>query len=169
MITPFIGQISLVAFDFAPPGWALCNGQVLAIQQNRDLFEVIRNIYGGNGTTNFALPDFRSRAAVHSSPDYPLGAGGGAEAVTLDKTELPPHTHIPRGFSMPGMTTMPANNVWATSNSNDLQYAQMDAVDALMADAALSPAGGGQPHDNMPPMTVLNFVIALQGVQPSRY
>jgi microcystin-dependent protein len=168
MIDPYIGQIGLVAFNFAPPGWALCNGQMLSIQQNQHLFEVIGNVYGGDGVTQFALPDLRSRAAVHSGTDNPLGSTGGAESVTLDKSELAQHTHTPRGFSTPGVDTKPANNLWAASNLNDLQYAKAEAADALMADGAVDLAGGGQAHDNMPPVTVLNFVIALQGIFPRR-
>jgi len=168
MSDPYIGQISVVAFNFAPKGWALCNGQLLAISTNQALFSILGTTYGGNGTTTFGLPDLRGRAAMHWNGTYPLGAMGGNENVTLNSTQIPLHTHLPRAVSATGTVSPPATAIWAGSEKNDLQYDAAGAANVFMAPTALGPGGSGHPHENMPPVTVLNFVIAVQGLFPSR-
>lgn len=164
---PFIGQISVVGFNFAPKGWALCNGQTLAIQTNQALFSILGTTYGGNGVTTFQLPNMQCRAAAHTSGPLPLGALTGTENVTLSQLEIPLHTHIVNGVKEAGGIASPSGNIWAGSAGNDLQYAT-GTPDVFMAPAASGPGGQGQPHTNMPPVTVLNFVIALVGIFPSR-
>ncbi len=164
---PFIGQISVVAFNYAPRGWAQCNGQLLAIAQNQALYSLLGNTYGGDGRVNFALPDLRGRAAMHAG-DTPLGANGGVETVQLNQAQIPAHTHIPQAISAAGTLAPPNNNVWAASSGGDSQYTPAAAsADVTMAPTASGPGGSNQPHDNMPPMQVLNFIIALQGIYPS--
>ncbi|APV51539.1 phage tail protein [Betaproteobacteria bacterium GR16-43] len=167
MSEPFIGQISVVGFNFAPKGWALCNGQLLSIAQNQALFSILGTTYGGNGVQNFALPDLRSRAAMHWNGNYPLGAMVGTENETLQVTQIPLHTHTVNAVKEAGTLPSPAANIWAGSTGNDLQYG-VTAPDVFMAPTAIGPGGGGQPHNNMPPVNVLNFIIALVGIFPSR-
>ena len=164
---PFLGQISVVAFDYPPKGWALCNGQIMAISQNQALFSLLGTTYGGNGIQTFALPDLRGRAATLSSGVNPLGATGGVETVTLLMSQIPTHTHQAQAVNVDGDLAPPLNAIWAKSTGGDNQYATA-GTDVLMAPGALPGGGGGQPHDNMPPMLVLNFIIALQGIYPSR-
>jgi microcystin-dependent protein len=167
MSEPYIGQISIVGFGFAPRGWALCNGQLLSIAQNQALFSILGTTYGGNGVTTFALPNLQCRAAMHAGNVNPLGAAGGAENVTLNSSQIPLHTHTVNAASTAGTVASPVNAVWAASTGNDLQYATGTA-DVFMAPNAIGPGGADQPHPNMPPVTVLNFVIALVGVFPPR-
>jgi microcystin-dependent protein len=165
---PFLGQISVVAFNYAPRGWALCNGQVLPIAQNQALFSLLGTAYGGDGRVTFALPDLRGRAATHYSNANPPGATGGAEKVQLNTTQIPPHVHMPQANSAAATLAPAANNVWAASPAEAFQYSPLTAADAVMSPAASGSAGGNQPHDNMPPVLVLNFIIALEGIWPSR-
>jgi microcystin-dependent protein len=164
---PFLGQISIVAFPFAPRGWALCNGQVLAIVQNQALFSLLGTTYGGNGINTFALPNLQGRAAMHTGNVNALGTLGGAEAVPLNVQQIPLHTHSVRAVKAVGNVATPSGSVWAASTGNDLQYAT-GTMDVVMAPTVSGPGGSDQPHNNMPPVTVLNFVIALQGIFPSR-
>jgi len=161
---PFVGQISIVGFDFAPKNWALCNGQILPINQNQALFSLLGNTYGGDGRTTFALPDLRGRAAISASANNPLGTSAGTEAVALTPAQMPSHSHTV-GASTATPTVGPTGALWATPASGN-QYAATS--NGTMAAAAISAAGGSQPHDNMQPTTVMNFVIALQGIYPSR-
>jgi microcystin-dependent protein len=169
---PFIGQISTTAFPFAPKGWALCNGQILAIATNQALFSILGTTYGGNGVQTFALPDLRGRAAMHVTANYPpgvnypLGGWAGAETVVLNSQQIPAHTHIPNAVSTEGTLPSPAGNLWAASAGNDLQYAL--TTDTTMFPGALGGGGLGQPHENMHPSLVVNFIIALVGIFPSR-
>jgi microcystin-dependent protein len=157
---PYVGQINLVPFNFAPRGWAKCDGQLLSIAQYPALFAVLGTAYGGDGNITFALPDLRGRVPVHFSGDYPRGSKGGAETVTLNVNELPSHDHAVKAVKAVGTLTSPANNIWAASSGGDLQYAT--SFDTVMAADAITPAeGGNRAHDNMPPMTVMNFIIAL--------
>lgn len=164
---PFIGQISIVGFNFAPRGWALCNGQLLSIAQNQALFSILGTTYGGNGVQTFALPNLQCRAAMHTGNVYPLGAVDGTEAVQLNVQQIPFHTHSVNAVNTAGTAATPLNGVWAASTGNDLQYATGTA-DVVMAPNAIGPGGSDQPHNNMPPVTVLNFVIAVVGIFPSR-
>lgn len=178
----FLGEIMLVAFNFAPKGFALCNGQLLPINQNQALFALLGTQFGGNGQTNFALPDLRGRVPVSAgSSDYPLGQRGGTEAVTLTLAQLPPHLHGMKVSPDRGTTnlagiagTTPVHNYLADSGGGAPQYGS--TPNAALATAGPGPTvvntttavGGSQPHTNMQPYLSLNFVIALQGVFPSQ-
>ena len=169
MATPFLGEIKLVAFTFAPRGYAFCSGQLLAIAQNDALFALLGTTYGGDGQTTFALPDLRSRVPVHQGTlaggqTYSIGQQGGVESVTLVATQLPPHTHGGPQAAANGTPTATAANALPASGGPAL-YA---ASSAPAASLALTAAGSSQPHDNMPPFLALNYVIALEGVFPSR-
>lgn len=173
MSEPFLAQVSIMAFDFAPRGWASCDGQLLPISQNQALFALLGTTYGGNGQTNFALPDLRGRAAVHqgssSGTSTLLGERGGAEAVTLAATELPAHRHslnVVTDFansSVPGLA-LPA----ARPRGGLAIYGPGGSADTAMHAASVQNVGAGQPHNNMQPYGVFNFCIALQGIFPSQ-
>ncbi|MEP7155822.1 MAG: tail fiber protein [Betaproteobacteria bacterium] len=163
---PFIGQISSVGFAFAPKGWALCNGQLLPIASNQALFSIIGRTYGGDGITNFGLPDLRGRAAMHFNSNK-MGVAAGVETVQLTLAQIPSHTHVPMAQSAIGTSVGLTNQVWAASSSGDLQYAPTNTLAAKLVPNALGPGGSDQPHDNMPPVLVLNYIIALVGIFPS--
>jgi len=131
------------------------------------LFAILGTTYGGNGVTTFALPNLQSRAAMHVGNGNPLGAQGGAENVTLNSQQIPQHTHQVSAVKGAGTTASPAAALWAGSTGNDLQYSTA-TPDVVMAPTASGSGGGSQPHNNMPPVTVLNFIIALAGVFPSQ-
>jgi microcystin-dependent protein len=161
MSDPYIGEIRIVAFDFPPRGWAMCNGQLLSIASNQALFSLLGTAYGGNGVTTFALPDLRGRRPVHSGPGYALGQSGGTETVTLTSAQMPAHSHVPRAAAA-GTQNAPTGNVWAP-----LPGGYATAPDTTLAAACVTTVGGGQAHENMPPYTTLNFAIATTGVFPS--
>lgn len=175
MSEPFIGEIRAVGFNFAPRNWAMCNGQLLPIAQNTALFSILGTTYGGNGTTTFALPNLQGRAAMHAGQgnglsNHILGEAAGQESVTLTQANLPSHTHTLLAAPVIGNTTSPANAALAVAAQGVPMYGPAsDAVDTLHAQA-LGYAGTAspQPHNNMQPYLVLNYVIALQGVFPSR-
>ncbi len=169
MSQPFIGQIQIFAFDFPPRNWALCAGQLLPINQNQALFSLLGTTYGGNGTTNFALPDLRGRAPVHSGtgpglPAVSLGEKAGVESVTLIATQLPAHSHTPVASSAAPTVGAVTSNAWATGGAAPYGNPPNSVMDA----AALATTGGNQPHPNMQPSLVVNFCIALAGIFPSR-
>jgi microcystin-dependent protein len=172
MSTPYIGQISITGFNFAPKGWALCNGQLLSIQQNAALFSILGTTYGGNGVTNFQLPNLQGRVGIHmgSSPNgsYVEGEVGGEATHTLIQSEMPSHTHTIGAASLGGTSPDPTNHVWAASTDGDSLYISANQANVTMSPAALGTGGGSQPHDNMQPYLVVNFIIALQGIFPSR-
>jgi microcystin-dependent protein len=159
----------MVGFSFAPAGWALCNGQTIAISDNDALFNLIGTTYGGNGQTSFMLPNLQSRVPVHMGTGgggtYVLGQMAGEEQVTLITGQLPSHSHVPMANSNGGTRPSPASSVWAASSA--LPYSS-HAPDAVMATQAVQNAGGGQPHDNLPPYQAINFIISLYGVYPSQ-
>ena len=166
MAEPFLGQIMLFAGNFAPAGWAFCNGQLLSIQQNTALFSILGTTYGGNGQTTFALPDLRGRAPIHFGQgpglsSYSLGQIAGVETVTLNVTQLPAHQHA-----------QPASNAEQDTNRPNNAVPARGGVYAASGDgSALDPStavGGNQPHENRPPYLAMNYVIALQGIFPSR-
>lgn len=166
---PFLGQIMPVGFNFAPRGWALCDGQLLPISQNTALFSLLGTIYGGDGRTNFALPDLRARIPIGQSQGPGLshrflGSMGGADAVTLNITQLPAHTHSVRGAAVAGTSSHPGNQTWAQVRGRLYSTSAPDR----MTGGAVAVTGGGQPHNNLPPYLVVNFAIALQGIYPSR-
>jgi len=164
MSEPFIGEIRLFTYNFAPKGWAFCNGQLLPINQNFALFSLLGTTYGGDGTTNFALPDLRGRVALHEGTGFPLGQTGGEATHTLTVSELPSHTHQASGSSDAANTVLPGNSVWA--HSDNLVYNQ--SANLQMSPSAISAVGGGQAHNNMQPYLVLNYCISLQGTFPSQ-
>ncbi len=165
MAQPYIGQISIVGFNYAPRGYAFCNGQLMSIAQNQALFSILGTTYGGDGVSTFALPDLRGRAPMHVGANL-LGIKGGAETVTLNATQIPPHTHQVVATSAPADTGDPTGALWAVMTDASLQYTA--PANTLMAANAIGGGGSNQPHANMPPSTVLNFVIALSGIFPSR-
>jgi microcystin-dependent protein len=169
---PFIGEIIMFAGNFAPQGWAFCDGQLLPISQNQALFAILGTTYGGNGQTTFALPDLRGRVPVHPGQgpglgSYSLGQKAGSENVTLNVTQIPGHTHTfsPGCSTDPPNSNTPANSVPAIDDSAQTYNTE---ANASMRPANSSSVGGSQPHDNMQPYNCVNFIIALQGIFPSR-
>lgn len=165
MSNPYLAELRVFSFGFAPKGWALCNGQLLAINQNQALFALLGTTYGGNGTTTFALPNLQGRVPMHSSASFVLGQPGGEAAHTLSIAEVPTHTHGVNASSAGATTTVLTGNVWATTTTG--QYAS-GAATTSMASAAVATAGSSQPHENRPPLLGLNICIALAGIFPSR-
>jgi microcystin-dependent protein len=165
MAEPFLSEIRIMSFNFAPKGWALCNGQLLPINQNQALFSLLGTTYGGDGRVNFALPDLRSRVPIHTGSGHTLGERGGEEAHTLSIPETPTHTHTATGTSSNGSAILPTSNLLAGS-ANQL-YTTPQNLSALNA-ATLANVGGSQAHQNMEPFLVLSFCIALQGIFPSQ-
>ena len=168
--SPYVGQIMWVSFNFAPRGWATCDGQLLPLSQNTALFSLLGTQYGGNGTSNFALPDMRGRVLINAGQgaglyDYRQGESGGEEPVTLLQSEMPAHTHAIQATTNVADQTNPAGNVLGQAQSGNL-YSSGGTT--TMAPGALALQGGGQPHNNMMPYTTLNCIIALQGVFPAR-
>ena len=169
MASPFIGQIMIAAFNFAPRGWAFCNGQLLPIAQNQALFSILGTTYGGNGQTTFALPDLRGRVPMQSGQGpgltaRTLGEVSGSEAVTLLQTQMPAHTHLAQASASAPAVGVPTGNAWATGGT----AAYAASPNTMMAGEALNNAGGGQPHENRAPLLVVNYCIALSGTFPSR-
>jgi microcystin-dependent protein len=164
MSDPYIGEIKVISFNFPPKGWAFCNGQLLPINQNQALFSILGTMYGGNGQTNFALPNFQSRLPIHQGQGYNVGQSGGETAHTLTINELPAHNHPAQGNSTQNGSS-PNGTVWAPAD-NVLQY--YPAPNTTMSPNAIGNAGGSQPHNNEAPYLVLNFIIALVGIFPSR-
>lgn len=163
MTNPFIGEIRIFAGNFAPQGWAFCDGSLLDIATNDALFNLIGTTYGGDGVNTFALPDLRGRIPFHSGVD-PIGTASGQETVTLQTSQLPQHTHIAQASANAATATTPAGNTWASWG--DAQY--VDVVpDQPMDPAAIGPAGGAQPHENRPPYLGLSFIISLFGIFPT--
>jgi microcystin-dependent protein len=175
MADPFVAEIRMFPFNFAPTGWAFCNGQILAISQNTALFSLLGTTYGGNGQSTFALPDLRGRAAMYwgQGPGLSLrdiGQTGGSDTVTLLVTEMPLHTHTVNG-KVAGGTANPTNMVWGTSNATKVAanfYAPAAPAPVNMSVSALATSGGSLPHNNLMPFNTLYFNIALQGVFPPR-
>jgi microcystin-dependent protein len=166
----FLGSIIIVSFNFAPRGFALCDGQLLPINQNQALFALLGTTYGGDGRQTFALPDLRGRAPIHNGQgsglnSYVLGQKGGEENVTLTISQLPNHTHTAMASTAPANTGAVGGTSWARPRV--LLYSA-SAPSTPMSSAALSPAGSNQPHQNLKPFLVLNYAIALQGIFPSR-
>lgn len=169
--TPFVGEIRWVGFNFAPRGWAFCDGQLLAISQNDALFSLLGTIYGGDGRTTFGLPDLRGRAPVHmgSGPGLTprnIGAKGGQENVTLSSTQLPAHPHTLKASSASASYGTAAGAILASKRRTRIYSSGTPNAD--MASNTLTTVGGNQSHNNMPPYRTLNCIIALTGIYPSR-
>lgn len=166
MSEPFLSEIKIVAFNFPPKGWAFCNGQLLPINQNQALFSLLGTTYGGNGQTNFALPNLRGRMPIHVGGGFTQGQAAGAVNHTLTMSEMPAHTHFTQTSTLPvNAETAQGNYFGAYIDSTP--YAAGGSPTTLNPGSVTS-AGGSQPHTNMPPYLVLTFIIALQGIFPSQ-
>jgi len=165
MSEPFLGEIKIISWNYPPRGWAFCNGQLLPINQNQALFSVFGTTFGGDGRVNFALPNLQGRTAVHQGSGFTMGQLGGEQAVTLNISQLPAHTHVPVGSSAAQSANTAAGSVWC-ANTTANEYAPTS--NTAMNPAAITPTGGNQPHPNMSPYLVLNFIVALQGIFPSQ-
>lgn len=171
----FIGQIMMAGFSFAPKFWALCNGQLLPINQNQALFSLLGTQYGGNGTTNFALPNLQSRTPIGYAssvdpawqpPGVQIGQSAGVENVTLMSTNLPQHGHQLNASTTNGTTRNPNNAIYANSSAS--LFAASTGPSVPLNQNTVAPSGGNQPHSNLQPYTTINFVIALSGIYPSQ-
>ncbi len=166
MSQPFIGEIKVVSFNFPPRGWAFCNGQLLPINQNQALFSILGTSYGGDGITTFALPNLQGRLPLHAGQGYTVGNVGGETSHQLTINEIPSHIHPAQAQNATtGLAAAPTNAVWATSNSNMFAPSSDGTV---LSPAAIGNTGNNVPHENQAPYLVLNFVVALQGIFPSR-
>jgi len=163
MAEPFLSEIRIMSFSFAPKGWALCNGQLLPINQNQALFSLLGTTYGGDGRVNFALPDLRARTPIHMGQGHTLGERGGEQAVTLSISQLPTHTHVLNGSSANGTLNSPVGAFLASFNNG---YSGPTALTTVNP-ATVTNVGGSQAHQNMEPFLTLTFCIALQGIFPS--
>lgn len=166
MATPYLGEIKLVSFNFAPPGWAFCNGQLLSISQNQALFALLGTRYGGDGRTNFALPDMRGRVPVHPDGEIVLGQTGGAFAHTVTLNELPAHTHALYASAAVANTGAPGGALTARKGrlGRDMHHG---VGDTTLVASHVSSVGGSQAHDNTQPSLALHYIIALQGAFPA--
>lgn len=180
-LNSFLSEIMLVSFNFAPRGWAMCNGQLLAINQNQALFSLLGTTYGGDGRTTFALPDLRGRVLVSDGGDFSLGQRGGAQSHTLLPSEIPPHAHGIKASTATGTTSLSGtagptvHHYVADNGGGSPQYGTVASVNTQLANSPAanpvvnisSAVGGNQPHENRQPFLCLNYVICLQGVFPS--
>ena len=169
MSEPFLSEIKIVSFNFAPKGWALCNGQLLPINQNQALFALLGTTYGGNGQTNFALPNLRGQVPISFGNGHNLGEAAGTTAVTVNLQQLPTHQHIMQASTTQALAgTNSAAPARVLANSNFSFFWGTPQSLQAFAPNSISNVGGSQPHNNMMPYLVLNFIIALQGIFPSR-
>jgi microcystin-dependent protein len=170
MSTPFLGQVTIFSFAFAPKGWAMCNGQLLPINQNQALFSLLGTFYGGDGRVNFALPNLQGRVAMSFGQgaglqNHSQGEVGGEQGHTLTIGEMAPHSHQPN-YAAAATSLTPGGNLWAADPNGNVTFAASGGE--TMHPAAIGNAGGSQAHQNMEPYEVLNFCIALQGIFPTR-
>jgi microcystin-dependent protein len=171
---PFVAEIRIFPFNFAPKGWAFCDGQILPLSQNTALFSLLGTTYGGDGKSNFALPDMQGNVPMHPGQGpglslHDLGETGGSDTVSLLESEIPSHSHSLMASAQPATRTGPANNALARVSGGPTPYLPpAGATPVSMSDNAIAPAGGDQPHNNLQPYLTLNFCIALQGVYPPR-
>ena len=162
----YIGEIRMFSANFAPTGWLLCNGDLLEISENEQLFQVIGTTYGGDGTSTFALPDLRGRLPIHSGNGFALAQAGGVEAVALTTQQLPAHTHALRGTQSTGTSTSPQNNVLARTTGSLEPYID-DVTSADMSPLAVASVGAGGAHTNMQPYRCVHFIISVYGSLPT--
>lgn len=167
MAEPFLSEIRIMSFGFPPKGWALCDGQLLPINQNQGLFSLLGTTYGGDGRLNFGLPNLQGRVPIHMGSGHTLGERGGEQAHTLSISEIPTHTHTLRGVTTPATTITPEGGSVLSASTPQNSYGASAGL-AAMAPNALANVGGSQAHLNMQPFLVLNFSIALQGIFPSQ-
>jgi len=169
MSQPFVGEIRMVGFNFAPVGWMFCNGQILPISEYETLYQLIGTTYGGDGQSTFGLPNLQSRIPFHQGSGagntLVIGQLSGTETVTLTTNQIPVHTHSLAASSAGGTKPSPAGGVWAAST---LEQFSTEANAHTMDPSTIAATGGGQPHDNLPPFLVINFIISLFGVFPSQ-
>lgn len=173
MSNPYVAEIRIFPFNFAPLGWAFCNGQILPISQNTALFSLVGTFYGGDGESNFALPNFQGAVPVGMGQGaglslYSIGQSGGSDEVTLIQSEMPSHQHAISAANVTGYLSSPAGNIWANSGKGRSPAYHTADSSASMSPQCLSPVGSSFPHNNMQPYLTLNFCIALQGVYPPR-
>lgn len=174
MADPFVAEIRIVGFNFAPKGWAFCDGQLVPLSQNTALFSLLGTMYGGDGKSTFALPDLQGRAAMMHGQGAGLsqrfqGQTGGSESVTLLQSEMPVHTHTMQATALPASTALPApGNALARSSGGSAYDGPPTGATVPMHGQALAVAGGSLPHNNLMPYLTMNFIIALQGVFPPR-
>ena len=172
MSEPFVGEVRMFAGNFAPRGWAFCDGQLLAVSQNDALFSLLGTIYGGDGRTTFALPDMRGRIPLHAGTgpglnNRRLGAKGGAERVTINTPQLPTHSHVFNAMTTPATETTPSSNeTLAQTAGYDLYVPPQNLTN--MASQAVTSVGGSQAHNNLMPTLCIHFIMALVGIYPSR-
>lgn len=165
MAQPYVGEIRMFAGNFAPAGWMLCEGQLLPISENETLFNLIGTTYGGDGQSTFALPDLRGRIPIHQGSGFILAETGGAEDITLTVPQIPAHSHPLFASTGPGNANAPTGNLTAESAAVKIYYADQPTV--ALNPAAITAAGGSQPHSNFQPYLCINFIISLFGIFPS--
>jgi microcystin-dependent protein len=168
MAEPFLSEIRIMSFAFAPKGWATCDGQLLPINQNQALFSLLGTTYGGDGRVNFGLPDLRARAPIHVGSGHTLGERGGEQAHTLSIAELPTHTHAANAANVAPSAGNPSNTRMISQSAGANLYAGGASNLKAMAPAAIASIGGSQAHENTQPFLTLTFCIALQGIFPSQ-
>ncbi|MGB9365251.1 MAG: tail fiber protein [Xanthobacteraceae bacterium] len=177
MSSPYVGQILMVGFNFAPAGWMLCQGQLLPISEYETLFQLIGTTYGGDGQSTFGLPNLSGRVPLHmgtgaSGTTYTIGESAGVESVTLTTQQIPNHNHLVQVLEAPGGASKPGGNILATEalsvQQNCFTYGAFGGTQSTLAPATIQPAGGSQPHENMQPYLTVNFAISLFGVFPSQ-
>jgi microcystin-dependent protein len=166
MAEPFLSEIRMMSFIFAPQGWALCNGQLLPINQNQALFSLLGTTYGGDGRVNFGLPNLQGRTPMHPGNGHTLGEVGGEQNHTLLISEIPVHIHTASASNTTASTNLPAGNLLGNSTPNNL-YGPVQNLGAMVA-GTVTNVGGSQPHPNMQPYLTISFCIALQGIFPSQ-
>src|SRR5712691_5829550 len=154
MAEPFLAEVKIISWNFPPKGWAFCNGQFLPINQNQALFSILGTTYGGNGQTTFALPDLQGRVPFHVGNGLTLGEKGGETTHTINQSEMPAHNHVPVGSNTAASVPTPVGNLWASAG----QTVYAAASDSTMNPADILPVGGSQPHNNLSPYLVLNFI-----------
>jgi len=172
MSQPYVGEIRLVGFTFAPVGWMFCNGQLLPIDQYATLFQLIGTTYGGDGQTTFALPNLQSRVLIHQGQgpglsNYVIGQNAGVEAVTVTTSQLPIHNHLAECSSSAGSQSSPVGNLCA-GDAAGLTAEYSNTQNGQMNPAAIGPSGGSQPHENRMPFLAMNYIISLFGIFPSQ-
>lgn len=165
MSVPFLSEIKIVSWNFPPKGWAFCNGQLLLINQNQALFSLLGTTYGGDGRTTFGMPNLQGRTAVHFGNGFTVGQMGGEQSHVLNATEMPTHTHAVYGTTSDADSDAPAGNYLGAAQN---MYGPATSLTAINPSTVSTAAGSGQPHNNLQPYLVLNFIIALQGIFPSQ-